>query len=84
MANSSVLSTKGQLTVPQEVRERLGLKEGDRVEFIVENGVTVLRPARGEKNPFARYAGALGTFGGGIDEIRNWIGELRGGDAIGR
>jgi antitoxin PrlF len=83
MANSSVLSSKGQLTVPQEIRERLGLKEGDRVEFVVENGLTVLRPGRGEKNPFEGYAGALGTFAGGIREINAWIKELREGDVHG-
>jgi AbrB family looped-hinge helix DNA binding protein len=29
------LTTKGQLTVPKEIRERLDLKPGDRVEFVV-------------------------------------------------
>lgn len=29
----ATLTSKGQLTVPKEVRERLGLKRGDRVEF---------------------------------------------------
>jgi len=36
MAHSSVISSKGQVTVPQEIRIRLGLKEGDRIEFVVE------------------------------------------------
>lgn len=27
------MSTKGQVVVPQEVREALGLREGDRLEF---------------------------------------------------
>jgi antitoxin PrlF len=78
MVNSSVLTSKGQLTVPQEIRKRLGLREGDRVEFILGNGVAILRPARGQKNPFAPYAGALGTFTDGIGEIKSWIRELRG------
>ena len=46
MARSSTISSKGQITVPREIRNRLGLKEGDRVEFVVENDRTTIRPAR--------------------------------------
>jgi antitoxin PrlF len=77
MICSSVISSKGQVTVPQEVRLRLGLKQGDRLEFIVEGDRTVIRPARGARNPFEKYAGALGTFPGGQKEINQWLDELR-------
>jgi AbrB family looped-hinge helix DNA binding protein len=30
---SSTVTSKGQLTLPKEVRERLGVRQGDRVEF---------------------------------------------------
>jgi AbrB family looped-hinge helix DNA binding protein len=30
---SSTLTSKGQLTLPKEIRERLGVHEGDRLEF---------------------------------------------------
>jgi AbrB family looped-hinge helix DNA binding protein len=79
MPYSSTLSSKGQITVPQEIRLRLGLKEGDRVEFVIEEGRTVLRPAQGRENPFEAYIGALGTFPGGTKEINAWLNELRGG-----
>lgn len=36
MAASTKISSKGQITVPVEVRRRLGVKQGDRVEFVVE------------------------------------------------
>ena len=36
MSNAKMTS-KGQITVPKEVRDRLGLKPGDRVLFIVED-----------------------------------------------
>ena len=62
MPPSSTISSKGQVTVPIEVRHRLGLKEGDRVEFHFEDGRTVLRPARTEKNPFLQFLGALPAF----------------------
>lgn len=77
MTYSSVVSTKGQVTIPQEVRSRLGLKEGDRVEFVTEGDVTIIRPARGGLNPFETYVGALETFPGGKKEINEWIGEIR-------
>ncbi len=79
MSSSSTLSSKGQVTIPQEIRTRLGLKEGDRVEFVIEQGRTILRPARRGHNPFEAYAGALGTFPGGIEEIKSWLNELREG-----
>jgi AbrB family looped-hinge helix DNA binding protein len=76
MPHSSTISSKGQVTVPIEVRHRLGLREGDRVEFVFEEGRTVLRPARGESNPFTAYLGALPAFSS-LEEINAWIRELR-------
>ena len=31
------MTSKGQITVPKDVRLKLGLKPGDRVRFIVED-----------------------------------------------
>ncbi|MGH8246927.1 MAG: AbrB/MazE/SpoVT family DNA-binding domain-containing protein, partial [Gammaproteobacteria bacterium] len=73
----SVVSTKGQVTVPQEIRTRLGLRVGDRVDFVIEGEHTIIRPARADANPFEKYRGALGTFPGGKKEIGAWIKRLR-------
>ncbi len=35
--NAKVMS-KGQVTIPKDVRDILGIESGDRVTFIVENG----------------------------------------------
>lgn len=35
--NAKVMS-KGQVTIPKDVREVLGVSNGDRVTFVVENG----------------------------------------------
>ena len=45
----ATLTSKGQLTVPKDVRDRLGLKSGDRVVFDLEDledGVVRLRVER--------------------------------------
>jgi len=39
------VTRKGQVTVPAPVRKALGLKQGDRVTFRVENGEARLTPA---------------------------------------
>jgi AbrB family looped-hinge helix DNA binding protein len=79
MPPSSTISSKGQVTVPIEVRHRLGLKQGDRVEFLFEDGRTVLRPARTETNPFTAYLGAMPAFSS-LEEINAWISDLRDDD----
>jgi AbrB family looped-hinge helix DNA binding protein len=33
------VTSKGQITIPHYVRERLGLRPGDEVEFVEERGV---------------------------------------------
>lgn len=33
---TSTLTTKGQVTIPADVRKRLGLRPGDRVAFLVD------------------------------------------------
>jgi AbrB family looped-hinge helix DNA binding protein len=43
------ITTKGQITIPKEVREKLDLKEGDRVVFVIESGQATMRKASGEK-----------------------------------
>ena len=74
---AGVLTSKGQITVPKPIRERLGLKQGDRVEFVAESRRTVVRRARRKENVFAKYAGALGTFKGGKKQINTWLRDLR-------
>ena len=42
----SKLTSKGQLTVPKDVRDRLGLESGDRVVFEFEGDAVRLRVER--------------------------------------
>jgi antitoxin PrlF len=73
---NSTISSKGQVTVPLEIRRRLGLKEGDRVEFVEEGEWTIIRPAHAPINPFEKYAGALPAFQS-KNEINAWVSSLR-------
>ena len=75
----STLSSKGQITVPVEVRHRLGLKQGDRVEFAFEDDKTVLRPVRPAEDPLTKYIGAFPAFSS-KEEIIQFYRDLRGHD----
>jgi AbrB family looped-hinge helix DNA binding protein len=58
---AATVTSKGQITIPKEVRDRLGLEAGDRVEFIAdENGawriVAATKDVRAIKGIIARPA----------------------------
>ena len=43
---TATMTSKGQITIPAEVRQRLGLGSGDRIEFVeLETGVFAIKPA---------------------------------------
>lgn len=46
MSVLATITSKGQITLPKEVRVRHGLKPGDTVEFIEEDGRTYVRPRK--------------------------------------
>jgi antitoxin PrlF len=83
MPLSSTVSSKGQITLPLEIRRRLGLREKDRVEFIQDQGRTIIRPAAAQKNPFEKYLGALPAFSS-KREINAWIRGLRDQESGGK
>jgi AbrB family looped-hinge helix DNA binding protein len=56
---TSTVSSKGQITVPKEVRDRLGLRTGTVVEFEVTGAVVLLRKGHKGVRPVDRVRGIL-------------------------
>ena len=44
---TSRVTSKGQTTIPKEIREQLGIKTGDRVAFLLRDDGVLLRPVKG-------------------------------------
>lgn len=55
--NTATLSAKGWVVIPQELRERYGLKKGDKVHVIDYGGVLSIVPA--SRDPVKAAAGML-------------------------
>lgn len=43
----SIMTRKGQVTIPKEIRDRLGVKEGEKVLFVVRGDEIILKVVKG-------------------------------------
>ncbi|GAB3934837.1 AbrB/MazE/SpoVT family DNA-binding domain-containing protein [Kribbella albertanoniae] len=74
------LRAKGQVTIPTEVREHLGLHEGDEVDFVIRGNIVQITRAEHNRSVGRQVAGRLrgrGSSGMSTDEIMEL---LRGED----
>ncbi|MXX40171.1 MAG: AbrB/MazE/SpoVT family DNA-binding domain-containing protein, partial [Gemmatimonadetes bacterium] len=63
-ARMSRITSKGQVTIPKNIRQVLGVKPGDRVEFeLLPDRRVVVKPALATA-VFERYVGYLATRDG--------------------
>lgn len=84
MEGKARVTSKGQITIPKEIRRALGVREGDSLMFEVEDGGARVRVVR-EPISFADYAGAWREGEGmSIEEINAYVRDLRGHDDDGR
>jgi AbrB family looped-hinge helix DNA binding protein len=82
---TAAVTSKGQITIPAEVRKKLGLKPGDRVRFIEgENGEYIFRPKTGSimtLKGFLQWTGKPATIEEMNETIaQGWAGELGSGE----
>lgn len=66
MGQWTSVTAKGQVTIPKAVRDRMGLRPFDKVEFYIEEGETKLRKAL----PFLGDRTAWGSDGAVASAIR--------------
>jgi len=78
MRKQAKITSKGQITVPREVRRILGLRTGDRLLFESDGKSIRVRPIR-NRSAFSKYRG-IGNPGIGSSRkaITRWLRELRG------
>ena len=78
MKKMARITSKGQITVPHEIRRALGVLPGDKLLF-ERDGVSVrVRPVR-TRSPFEKYRG-IGSPGiaRGKKAVVEWVRKLRG------
>jgi AbrB family looped-hinge helix DNA binding protein len=71
---SATLTSKGQLTIPVEVREALGLKTGDKIDFFEsEDGTYSIQPKTGSlmemHGILAKYSRAKSRKAPSVEEM---------------
>ncbi len=76
------VTSKGQITVPMEIRRSLGVKPGDKLRFEPQDGgFRLVRDA--DENPFEKWRGIGTGFpiqGEGREAIVAFFREMRGHD----
>jgi AbrB family looped-hinge helix DNA binding protein len=81
MKCTAKITSKGQITIPAEVRRALGVAEGDTVIFQKDGEVIRVLPKREGESPFAKYQG-IGNHGiPSNTDIVQYVREMRGHDA---
>jgi len=55
------MTSNGQVTVPKEVRDALGIRTGDKVYFVADKGRAIMVPIKGDiwslRGALRQYAG---------------------------
>lgn len=73
MWKDAVLSPKGQITLPKDVREALGLKPNDKLILTLDEGRLILTPKNVEFSDLAGFLGAPPNGPATLEEIDETI-----------
>jgi antitoxin PrlF len=78
MQKQARITSKGQITVPREVRRALGVRSGDKLLFESDEKGVRVRPVR-SRSAFSKYRG-IGNpeIPSGRKNIRQWLRRMRG------
>ena len=78
MKREARVTSKGQITVPHDIRRALSVRPGDKLLFEKDGADVRVRPLR-VKSPFEKYRG-IGTpgVGRGRKAVKRRVREMRG------
>jgi antitoxin PrlF len=78
MQKEATITSKGQITVPREVRRMLGVRTGDKLLFESDGKGVRVRPIR-NRSAFSKYRG-IGNpdIRSGRKSIGKWLRGMRG------
>jgi antitoxin PrlF len=78
MEKQARITSKGQITLPRDIRRLLGVESGDSLIFQADEAGVRVRPLR-TGSPFEKYRG-IGNPGipSGRKAIRRWMRQMRG------
>jgi AbrB family looped-hinge helix DNA binding protein len=71
-----LVTRKGQITIPVEIRRKFGIEEGSRVEVVEEEGMIVIR-----KRPSIFDLAGSGAGKGDVEKLKRMLDQMREEDA---
>jgi AbrB family looped-hinge helix DNA binding protein len=75
-SNESVVTRKGQITIPAKLRRKFGIEESSKVEIIEEEGKIVIK-----KRPSIFDLAGSGIGKANVEELKNLLDQMRAEDA---
>jgi antitoxin PrlF len=62
------VTSKGQITIPKQVRDKLGIQPGEWISFVEKNGIFYIKKSV-QKSPFDKWVGKLKTLKGKKSDV---------------
>jgi len=75
MQEEATITSKGQVTIPKDIRDHLGLKDGEKIVFIERTGEVIIRPKI--TNPVQKFRELRSQIKFSEKEIENMIKESK-------
>jgi antitoxin PrlF len=73
MWKDAILSAKGQVTLPKDIRDVLGIQPNDKITFTIEGGRLILTPKNVNFSDLAGFLGSPPNGSATLDEIEDTI-----------